>query len=423
MVDLMSHRIIDMIESREYTEVKQWLQTYPNINIVSRDGSITYHNAITDALPNASQVSDRFHLIKNLTSYAQEYLKKEFGVYIKVSGTEGDAPKIPESISKANENRKLTLKEKFEKIPELVVAGYTKSNICKNLNMDIRVYNKLVSATPEALEKLFQTTSEITHEEKVQQKMKLVNEVRGLKSNGFSNSAISRRVGLDARTVRKYLDEGFNPVHASYGVKKCGKLTPFMPEIDLMLESGSMGTHIENTIRAKGYAGSTSNLRHYISDWKRRRKHVFDNYDSASVITDILERKNIFKLLFHPLEKVKSITSAQFEAMKTQYPCFEKIHEIVWEFKSLFAMKDMSALDSWAAKAQSLGISEINSFIEGLYRDWDAVKNAVVLSFSNGLAEGSVNKLKVIKRIIYGRCNFETLKTKTLCLENLRHSN
>ncbi len=423
MVDLTSHRIIDMISSREYTQVKQWLEAYPNINIVSRDGSITYHNAITDALPEASQISDRFHLIKNLTSYAQEYLKKELGVYIKVPGTKGEAPKTPEPISKANENRKLTLKEKFKKIPELAAAGYTNSDICKSLNMDIGVYNKLVSASPETLENLFQTTPELTHKEKVQRKMNLANEVRELKSKGCSNRAISRQVGLDARTVRKYLDGGFNPVHASYGVKKSGKLVQFMPEIDLMLESGLMGTHIENTIRAKGYVGSSSNLRHYISDWKRRRKQVFENCDSASAITDILERKNIFKLLYHPLEKAKSITSAQFEAMKTQYPCFEKLYEIVWEFKSLFTTKDISDLDSWAEKAQSLGISEINSFTEGLFRDWDAVKNAVIFPFSNGLAEGSVNKLKVIKRIMYGRCNFDTLKNKTLSLENLRHSN
>lgn len=109
--------------------------------------------------------------------------------------------------------------------------------------------------------------------------------------------------------------------------------------------------------------------------------------------------------------------------MKTQYPCFEKIHEIIWEFKSLFTTKDISALDSWVSKAQSFDIREVNSFIEGLLRDWDAVKNAIIFPFSNGLAEGSINKLKVIKRIMYGRCNFETLKNKTLCLERLRHFN
>jgi transposase len=423
MVDLTSHRIVDMIASREYAEVKEWLQTYTNITAVSRDGSITYHNAITDALPKAAQISDRFHLLKNLTSYAQAYLRKELGVYIKIQGAGGSRPEIPKPISKAGENRKLTLKEKYDKIQELAASGLSKSNICGALNLDVRVYDKLTSASPEVLAAFFQTTPEIVHEEKTRQKMERVNEVRALKRAGFSVRAISRRAGLDARTIRKYLDDGFNPVHAAYGQKKAGKLTPFAAEIDAMLESGAAGTQIENTIRTKGYAGSASNLRHYISEWKRRRKQIFEDCRSESVTTEILERKHIFKLLYHPLEKVKTVTPAQFEALKNQEPCFEKIHEIVWAFKVALAARDASALDSWAAKAQSLGVAEINSFTEGLLRDWDAVKNAVVLPFSNGLAEGSVNKLKVIKRIMYGRCSFETLKNKTLCLEKLRSRN
>jgi len=63
-----------------------------------------------------------------------------------------------------------------------------------------------------------------------------------------------------------------------------------------------------------------------------------------------------------------------------------------------------------------LDIPEIDSFIYGLERDFDAVRNTIKYEYSNGLVEGLVNKLKVIKRIMYGRFNFETLRTKTLRL-------
>jgi transposase len=128
MVDLTSHRIIDMIASREYAEVRERLKTYANITVVSRDGSITYHNAITDALPKAAQISDRFHLLKNLTSYAQAYLRKELGVYVKIQGAGGSRPEIPKPISKASENRKLTLKEKYDKIRELAASQLASLN-------------------------------------------------------------------------------------------------------------------------------------------------------------------------------------------------------------------------------------------------------------------------------------------------------
>ena len=67
MVDLESHRIIDMIPSRETIDVSRWLATFPNIQVVSRDGASTYSSAAVDSHPEAVQVSDRFHLIKGLS--------------------------------------------------------------------------------------------------------------------------------------------------------------------------------------------------------------------------------------------------------------------------------------------------------------------------------------------------------------------
>ena len=78
MVDLESRKLIDMIESREQNDVEKWLMSYPNIKIVSRDGSRTYANAITAAHPNAIHISDRFHLVKNLNDYARLALQKLF---------------------------------------------------------------------------------------------------------------------------------------------------------------------------------------------------------------------------------------------------------------------------------------------------------------------------------------------------------
>jgi len=68
--------------------------------------------------------------------------------------------------------------------------------------------------------------------------------------------------------------------------------------------------------------------------------------------------------------------------------------------------------------SQNLNIPEINSFINVIERDMEAVRNAIKYEYSNGLVEGYINKLKVIKRIMYGRCSFETLKTKFSARKN-----
>lgn len=78
MVDLDTHRIIDLLPSRETQAVQEWLKTYPNIRIVSKDGALSYSSAASQTHPEAIQVSDRFHLIKTLSEVVQKYIIREF---------------------------------------------------------------------------------------------------------------------------------------------------------------------------------------------------------------------------------------------------------------------------------------------------------------------------------------------------------
>ncbi|CDG36198.1 hypothetical protein CTHBC1_1557 [Acetivibrio thermocellus BC1] len=277
-----------------------------------------------------------------------------------------------------------------------------------------------MAMTAEKREKSFQTKKMIIHEERVKQKMERVNEVRELKRIGLSNREISRRTGLNRKTVSRYLDENFNPVHAAYGKKRNGKLTPYIKAIDEYLEKGIMGSYIEEKIREMGYEGSSSTVRDYITDWKKRRKKYYDKSRENGTKTETIKRENILKLLYQPIEKVKIISKKQFEMICKEYSFFKKIYKITWEFKSMLTDKNIDVLDKWMEGDKNLNIPEINSFINGIERDMEAVRNAIKYEYSNGLAEGCINKLKVIKRIMYGRCSFETLKNKILRLEKMR---
>lgn len=208
--------------------------------------------------------------------------------------------------------------------------------------------------------------------------MERVIEVCELKRIGCSNHEISRRTGLNRKTIRKYLDENFNPVHASYGKKKDGKLTPYIEKINECLERGVMGSIIEKAIREMGYDGSSSTVKHYITDWKRRKKFYYDRNREGGRKTETIERKNIFKLLYHPIKNVNSISREQFEMVCNEYPHLEKIYNIIWEFKKVLNGKEADALDRWIEKAKKIGIPEIDSFICGLERDMDAVRNAII---------------------------------------------
>ena len=86
----------------------------------------------------------------------------------------------------------------------------------------------------------------------------------------------------------------------------------------------------------------------------------------------------------------------------------------IYKFKTILFSKETEQLELWLEKARHLNIMELNSFVNLIESDIDAVKNAIIYNFSNGLTEGFNNKTKVIKRQMYGRCSFDLLRLKIL---------
>ena len=119
-------------------------------------------------------------------------------------------------------------------------------------------------------------------------------------------------------------------------------------------------------------------------------------------------------MLYKEINAVKNITKEIFEKITTLFQKANIIYNIVKEFKDIMFSKKEDKLYKWIDKTKKYKIPYIDSFINGIERDLEAVKNGIKYNYNNGLAEGSVNKIKVIKRIMYGRCSFNLLKQKVL---------
>lgn len=96
----------------------------------------------------------------------------------------------------------------------------------------------------------------------------------------------------------------------------------------------------------------------------------------------------------------KNLTSNHLNLLFSHYPFCKKMIELVWQFKALFNEHQPELLDVWV---QDVSINQFNSFISSINRDYLTVTNAIIYDYSNSLAEGKVNKLKVAKRIRYDR--------------------
>nr|WP_275051673.1 ISL3 family transposase [Clostridium manihotivorum] len=414
MIDIETKHIVDILDSRELDNVVEWLKTYPNLEVISRDGAQTYATAIKKAHPKSIQISDRFHILKNLTDYCKNYLTKILSFNVKLQ--KQTSRNLKQETAYGN-TRKLN---RINQANILYDKGKSPKEIGLELKMDIRTVNKYLSLDKSELILKENDSPNLNHKENVTKKEKNLNQVRNLHKQGYGIREISRETGISRQTVRRYLDSNACAVHGTFGISKKSPLSPFHSIIDDLLTKGYTFRIIEEHLRLNGYTGSASAIRMYST---RKRRLIKQVIDSNYLKYELIDRKYLIKLLYKPLDKVKAISIEQLEVIGKEYPILSKIYLLVDSFKKILFSKKPNALDTWLEDAKKLNISEINSFIKGLTKDIAAVKNAIMYKYSNGLAEGSVNKIKVIKRIMYGRCTFETIRKKVLSYERLRTFN
>lgn len=389
MVDIQTPKLVDMIESREMAEVKAWLQTYPHIQVVSRDGSRTYATAIAQAHPDAIQISDRFHLLKNLNDYATLALQKVFQSRIAIPITE--ETRHGRSVMLMG-----TVAQRVELVKELRKKGHSKSEISLITGASYTIIKKYIEMPEKEIPDERQTVRGREHEEAVEKLRQRAELVRTLQEKGFSITVIAQRAGFCANTVRNYLSDHFSPVNAHYGKQREGKLEPFRKEVLHLRSEGFKYRQIHAILQEKGYTGTQDAIRGFIS--KERRIHQ-DLLSACAGAEELIDKKWLIRLLYKPIEKVEGISEEQLKFVLRTYPVYESILEIVNKFKVVLKSKEPKMLLTWIENASSLGITELDSFVEGLKLDRDAVMNAITYEHNNGLAEGTVNKIKVVKRI------------------------
>lgn len=135
-----------------------------------------------------------------------------------------------------------------------------------------------------------------------------------------------------------------------------------------------------------------------------------------------VERSKIIKMLYMKPEKIDVNEADDIDSVFQLYPVLPKLYELIDSFKNYYSKRKLkifqNGLKSWKAWYRWN-----KSFLNGISMDIDGVKNAIKYKYSNGLAEGKINKIKVIKRIMYGRSSFAYLRRKILELEKFRYAN
>ncbi|OTW98481.1 hypothetical protein BK702_00035, partial [Bacillus thuringiensis serovar cameroun] len=401
MVNIETHKIVDLIPSRDLEDVTTWLKTFPHLKIISRDGSVTFRNAIAQAHPTAIQISDRFHLVKNL----MEYIKKSFQRL------------LPTSIRVSNQSEDeinpaylfLTLKEKIVLAQKLQKSNMPISTIAKQLRMNIRTLQKYISLSKYELSFLFMPKFEKDSAERIKNKKDIIKKVKNLHSEGMSVRKIAICLHLDRRTVKKYVETNLRTVGVQTRSGRTKKIDPYLEQIITYIRNGLSSKKIHDNLIAQGYTGSASTTRHHIRTLKKQMNR-------NKKISHHVSRQKIIRLIFNG-ERESTLAIQHVEEIFHTYPLVRELLTLLYQFQNMLAEKQYDLLSEWVNNVEKLSVPELTSFIHGIKRDFESVLNACKYPYSNGLAEGSVNKTKLIKRIMFGRNSFDTLRKKILLRE------
>ena len=363
LVDLETHQPIALLPDRTAETLAMWLKEHPGVEILSRDRSKTYRKGMNDGAPDAIQVADRFHLLKNLEETLEKVFKSESPVLKEIEQTQAKAkgntpPPKPQSAPSEQSDQKRTQRlENYEQAHALRAAGHTISDIAHHLAMGERTVYTYLSypAFPEW-----------------------------------------------QPTVRRY--------------RSSSQLDDYKPYLQEQWQQGrQLSKKLFEEIQQQGYRGSYMTVTRYTRQLRPQQRgslHDLSGRGPAPNPTATAQKPlSAQRAAWLIMRRAESLSTEEEEILERlcQHPVLSPSIALTQSFLKLVRQRLPEQLDVWLTNALNSSVKAFVSFAKGLQEDYDAVKAGVTLEVSNGQVEGQNNRLKMLKRQMFGRAGLDLL--------------
>jgi transposase len=394
IVDHESGRVMDLLPERSSDSTADWLRTQPQVEVVTRDRSALYASGITAANPQVVQVADRFHLHVNLREAVVRMLDRHH--------------QDVTAAAKAAANPQPPVQPQEPGQPEPALTPTAADEVNADGAPTVAT-DQSVPPSKEAERAMNRRAKRLARYE----------QILHLHQSGVGIRAIAKQMGMGRETVKKFLRAGAFPERAK--TRRSRLVDRYLDELRRLWDSGiHNATELYRHIHAQGFRGSSFAVRRCIASWRdpAQQGHVSGCRPKSrgSQITPIRISSNRLSwlLMKEDIERDASEQKLIDQLLASCDPLRIGI-DLAKGFKPALANHQPQDLWSWTQRTIQDGVPmEIRSFAEGLVRDATSVEAAVKLQWNNGRAEGHVNRIKLIKRKMYGRAKFDLLRIRVL---------
>ena len=383
LVDDETHRPVDVVPDRTAETVATWLQAHPGVQMITRDRSTEYARGVSQGAPGVLEIADRWHLLVNLREALERLLD--------------------------------------QLRPSLFSAQRTQTSVAVGQPF-LMIYDR---------ERRRGTKDQIIQQASRARRYARYAQVKALQAQGYKILQIARELNLSRQTVRKYLASDRFPDHAR-PERQPSRLDAYVAYLQERWNAGCHDSQqLWRELRDRGFTGSSRS----VWQWTVLRRErllggssgrgrpparavqVFTPPESAAMTrspwTTLPASRRLVWLLLRPQAKLNQ-TEQQRRDWLLQFPELERAYTLAQQFLTMVRQRRPADFDPWVDACRASGLSELANFASGLQREGPMILAALEVPYSNGVTEGHVNRLKTIKRTMYGRANFDLLRLRVL---------
>ncbi|GLL05136.1 ISL3 family transposase [Dactylosporangium matsuzakiense] len=234
-------------------------------------------------------------------------------------------------------------------------------------------------------------------------------EIQQLRAAGYGTYAIVRRLGIDAKTVNRYSTTPLADLLPVTGNShRSSVLDPYKSYLLQRCHDGVTGTgQLLDEIRRRGFTGAERTLRRYLIT-------IRGTPSTPPAPPPPPSSRTITTWIMRPPAKLPPDDVTALAAACDACSELATIRDVARSFANLLRTRGGRHLTAWADQAEHCGIPQLQAFASGLRKDWNAVVAGLTTAWSSGAVEGNVNRIKMLKRQMFGRANFDLLRQRIL---------